>query len=166
MIIATRRTLLMPYNESLQSEFLMLNYCTKNRMLMDGSYTVSSAKRLFQRILHDPSIYSLAVLDNQSRDYIGHVFIYNLDERPTLGFLFDKAYWGRGIASEVLSAFLPQALHHLHLYQVIASVDSHHIASIRVLEKIGFEQQSDLSSQKSAHRHYVFTSCEGELALE
>ena len=165
MIIATHRTLLVPYNESLQSEFLMLNYCTMNRMQMDDYHTVSSAKPLFQRILHDPNIYALAVLDNHSRDYIGHVCIYHLDERPELGFLFDKAYWGQGIGSEVLKAFLPKALHDLNLHQVTTTVECNHIPSIRIVEKLGFERLRDSAYPNSACLQYIFTSCEVEAAL-
>ena len=164
MIIATRRTLLIPYTESLQSEFLMLSYCVRHSNKREALHTVSSAKRLFQRILYDPSIYSLAVLDNHSREYIGHVFIHDLDRQPELGFMFDKAYWGKGVASEVIGAFLPKALTDLKLPQVSAKVDSCHISSIRVLEKLGFEQQGNIYPD-ILHFRYVFTFDEEELSL-
>ncbi|MBU2895765.1 GNAT family N-acetyltransferase [Vibrio hepatarius] len=165
MIIATHRTLLVPYNESLQSEFLMLSYCTMNRIQMDDYHTVSSAKPLFQRILHDPTIYALAVLDNHSRDYIGHVCIYRLGESPELGFLFDKAYWGQGIGSEVLKAFLPKALLDLNLRQLVTTVDCNHIPSIRIVEKLGFERLSDSVYPNPACLQYMFTSYEVGAAL-
>ncbi|WP_341658901.1 GNAT family N-acetyltransferase [Vibrio sp.] len=165
MIIATRRTLLVPYNESLQSEFLILNYCVRHSNQREALLTVSSAKGLFQRILHDPSIYALAVLDNHSRDYIGHVFIHDLDRQPELGFMFDKAYWGRGLASEVIGAFLPKALDDLNLQQVSAKVDSCHIPSIRVLEKVGFKRQGGDAYAAPYYYRYVSTSYEAEFSL-
>lgn len=108
MTIATRRTLLIPYTEAFESDFLVLNYCAKNRALMNGPTTVAAAKQLFQRVLHDSSLYAMAVLDNYNREYMGHVFIeFESEGRAELGFLFDKAYWGQGFASEALNAFSP-----------------------------------------------------------
>ncbi|MEF1305962.1 GNAT family N-acetyltransferase, partial [Vibrio owensii] len=54
--------LLLPYNESLQLEFVMLNCCAKNRAEMNGPHTVSSAKQLFEKILDDENVHSMAVL--------------------------------------------------------------------------------------------------------
>ncbi len=87
MAIVTRRMLLLPYNESLQLEFVMLNCCAKNRAELNGPYTVASAKQMFEKILDDENIYSMAVLESTSRDYMGHVFIANLDSEPELGFI-------------------------------------------------------------------------------
>ncbi|CAE6913693.1 COG1670 Acetyltransferases [Vibrio sp. B1FLJ16] len=75
MAIVTRRMLLLPYDESLQLEFVMLNCCAKNRAEMNGPHTVASAKQLFEKILDDKNTYSLAVLESGSRDYMGHIFI-------------------------------------------------------------------------------------------
>ncbi|NIY89842.1 GNAT family N-acetyltransferase, partial [Vibrio campbellii] len=118
--------LLLPYNESLQLEFVMLNCCAKNRAEMNGPHTVSSAKQLFEKILDDENVHSMAVLESTSRDYMGHVFISNLDHEPELGFIFDKAYWGKGLATEALKAFFPKACRELGLHKVKASVNSHH----------------------------------------
>ena len=93
MTIVTRRSLLVPYNESLQSEFLMLNCCAINRAEMNGAHTVASAKKLFNKVMTDRNVYAMAVLDSATRDYIGHVFISDLDNDPELGFIFDKNYW-------------------------------------------------------------------------
>lgn len=72
----------------------MLNCCAKNRAQMNGPKTVASAKQLFQRVLHDPHLYAMVVLDNYNREYMGHLFIELDEERAELGFLFDKLYWG------------------------------------------------------------------------
>jgi RimJ/RimL family protein N-acetyltransferase len=49
--------------------------------------------------------------------------------------LIDRAFWGRGIATAALSAFLSlEQTRPLH-----AGVAKHNIASIRVLQKCGFK---------------------------
>ena len=140
MTIVTRRSLLVPYNESLQSEFLMLHCCRTNRAQMNGAHTVSSAKQLFEKTLNDRNLYAMAVLDSRSRDYMGHIFICDLDTEPELGFIFDKVYWGIGFASEALQAFFPKAVRDLNLTDVVATANIDHQPSIRILQKLGFQQ--------------------------
>ncbi|KGY09270.1 GNAT family N-acetyltransferase [Vibrio sinaloensis] len=158
MTIVTRRSLLVPYNESLQSDFLLLNCCAKNRAQMNGPHTVSSAKQLFERVMHDPNIYARAVLDSHTREYMGHVFISDLDDKPELGYLFDKAFWGKGIATEVLAAFFPKAVRDLNLTQVSATSNVEHHASIKLLTKLGFQFSAHKRDTFGPYDEFVFTS--------
>lgn len=158
MAIVTRRMLLLPYNESLQLEFVMLNCCAKNRAEMNGPHTVASAKQLFENILDDENIYSMAVLESTSRDYMGHVFISHLDSEPELGFIFDKAYWGKGLATEALKAFFPKACRELELHKVKANVNSNHQASMAVLEKLGFVKTRESKDLFGPYFEMEFTS--------
>ncbi|MFM2589174.1 GNAT family N-acetyltransferase [Vibrio sp. TBV020] len=158
MTIVTRRSLLVPYNESLQSEFLMLNCCAINRAQMNGAHTVSSAKKLFEQVLTDRNIYAMAVLDSATREYVGHVFLSDLDSEPELGFIFDKNYWGRGIASEALQAFFPKALRDLNISKVIATANVGHEPSIRILTKLGFVLNAHKEDTFGPYGEYLFTS--------
>ena len=158
MTIVTRRSLLVPYNESLQSDFLLLNCCAKNRAEMNGPHTVSSAKQLFERVLHDRNIYARAVLDSQTREYMGHIFISDLDTQPELGYLFDKAFWGKGIATESLAAFFPKAVRDLNLTHVIATSNVDHQASIKLLKKLGFQFISHKRDTFGPYDEFLFTS--------
>ncbi|MEF1291534.1 GNAT family N-acetyltransferase [Vibrio sp. M260118] len=158
MTIVTRRSLLVPYNESLQSEFLMLNCCAINRAQMNGAHTVASAKKLFEKVLSDRNIYAMAVLDSHSREFIGHVFISDLDSQPELGYIFDKNYWGRGIASEVMQAFFPKAVRDLNLTKVIATANVGHEPSVRILEKLGFTLTAHKRDTFGPYDEYLFTS--------
>ncbi|NOH78954.1 GNAT family N-acetyltransferase [Vibrio sp. RE86] len=162
MTIVTRRSLLVPYNESLQSEFLMLNCCVINRAEMNGAHTVASAKKLFNKVMTDRNVYAMAVLDSATRDYIGHVFISDLDNDPELGFIFDKNYWGRGIASEVLHAFFPKALRDLNLTHVYATANVGHEASISILQRLGFILNAHKKDTFGPYMEFVFTSDEVE----
>jgi len=158
MTIVTRRSLLVPYNESLQSDFLLLNCCAKNRAQMNGPHTVSAAKQLFSRMLHDETIYARAVLDSRTRDYMGHVFISNLDGLPELGYIFDKLYWGKGIASEVLVSFFNRAVRDLNLTQVMATVNHGHEPSIKLLKKLGFQLVANKRDTFGCYDEFRFTS--------
>ena len=142
MTIVTRRTLLVPYTDALESEFLMLNCCAKNRAQMNGPKTVASARRLFKTVLHDPDMHSMAVLDNYNREYMGHVVIETYRNGDAeLSYLFDKAYWGNGYASEALKAYFPHICKQLALSMVVAKVNIGHEPSIAILNKLGFKLQ-------------------------
>ncbi|MCQ8200669.1 GNAT family N-acetyltransferase, partial [Vibrio parahaemolyticus] len=60
---------------SLKLVFVMLNCCAKNRAEMNGTHTVESAKQLFEKLLDDENIYSMAVVESTSRDSLWRVFI-------------------------------------------------------------------------------------------
>lgn len=161
MTIVTRRALLIPYNESLQSDFLVLNCCAKNRAQMNGPHTVATAKYLFQNLLNDDNLYARAVLDSRTRDYMGHICISHLeDSLPELSYIFDKAYWGQGIAYESLKAFFSKAVRDLQLRQIKATSNLSHIASNRLLEKLGFELKGQCQDDFGPYNEYLFTSDE------
>jgi RimJ/RimL family protein N-acetyltransferase len=71
------------------------------------------------------------VVDGQAA---GHLVSFVRDGKREVGYWLDRAFWGRGIATQALSAFL-QLERRRPLY---AGVAKHNLASIRVLEKCGF----------------------------
>jgi RimJ/RimL family protein N-acetyltransferase len=78
------------------------------------------------------------VRDASSGEYLGDSGILHLAETGELelGYRLARAHWGRGLATEVASAWLCHALEVLHLPRVIAFADRRNTASIRVLEKL------------------------------
>jgi RimJ/RimL family protein N-acetyltransferase len=56
----------------------------------------------------------------------------------SLGLYIDHPYWGRGLATEAARAFVDLAFTKLHLDLVVADVEKGHLASERVLHKLGF----------------------------
>ena len=65
----------------------------------------------------------------------GNIVGYEHEGKPQVGYWIGKDFWGRGIATRALSEFLP-VLRERPLY---AHVAMHNIASLRVLEKCGFQ---------------------------
>jgi len=58
---------------------------------------------------------------------------------PEIGFLFDPATWGRGYASEAMTAFLARR-RALGSTELTADVDPRNVASIRLLRNAGFQE--------------------------
>jgi RimJ/RimL family protein N-acetyltransferase len=68
-----------------------------------------------------------------------------------LGFRFAQPYWGKGLATEVASAWVRAAFDEFRVGHLGAFVDPENVASIRVLEKVGFraERQDVVMGKKS-----------------
>ncbi|MEO5558492.1 MAG: GNAT family protein, partial [Dokdonella sp.] len=64
-----------------------------------------------------------------------------------LGYWIGRTYWGRGVMTTVLAAFADRAMSAFRLHRLFATVYASNPASMRVLEKIGFEREG---VQKSA----------------
>ncbi|MBW3694342.1 N-acetyltransferase [Vibrio sp. T187] len=156
MTIATSRTLIVPYTEQLEHDFILLNCCATNRAEMNGPHSISSAKRLFQELLVGEKHFARAVIDNSTREFIGHLAISNYEGEFELCFLIDKAHWGKGIATEVLRPFFSMACFELEIGDVFATVNTHHEASIKLLEKLGFNYQETKQDSFGPYYHYQF----------
>jgi ribosomal-protein-alanine N-acetyltransferase len=68
----------------------------------------------------------------------GYSFLPALSEID-FGYVFARAYWGRGFATEAARAAFRDGFERLGFTEVTANADREHHVSRRVLEKIGFE---------------------------
>lgn len=79
--------------------------------------------------------------------FVGRIGLWNPEGWPGLevGWLLDRAYWGRGLATEGARAALEYAFTTLGADHVISVIDPRNTRSIRVAERIGerFERKYD-----------------------
>ena len=78
---------------------------------------------------------------------IGTVTLYNLSfdhRRAEMGYALGRAHWGRGYMQEALHALLGFAFGVLDLHRMEADVDPRNVASIRTLERLGFQREGYL----------------------
>lgn len=62
---------------------------------------------------------------------------------PDFGFMIHPEYWGKGIATEAAAAFIDYAFSNELTDQLLADVDPRNLASLRVLEKLGFARTGE-----------------------
>ncbi len=82
--------------------------------------------------------------DNQ---LIGSITLFNLDfnhRRAEIGYALGREHWGQGYMNEALMALLQYAFEALNLHRIEADVDPRNGASIRTLEKLGFQREGVL----------------------
>lgn len=65
----------------------------------------------------------------------GHIISWEQSGARKVGYWLGREFWGRGIASAALSQFLAR----ITMRPLIAHVAKHNLASLRVLQKSGFE---------------------------
>jgi [ribosomal protein S5]-alanine N-acetyltransferase len=78
---------------------------------------------------------------------IGTATLFNLsleNGRAELGYAMAHAYWGKGYMNEALKALVSHAFEVLKLRRLEADVDPRNAASIRSLERLGFQREGFL----------------------
>ena len=78
---------------------------------------------------------------------IGSITLFNLDfnhRRAEIGYALGRAFWGQGYMNEALMALLKYAFESLDLHRIEADVDPRNIASIKTVERLGFQREGIL----------------------
>ncbi len=84
------------------------------------------------KILADDTVLKQTVVVDG--EIAGHIGSWTSDGKRELGYWLDRAFWGRGIATAAITAYLRlEPIRPLH-----AVVAKHNAASLRVLQKCGF----------------------------
>jgi RimJ/RimL family protein N-acetyltransferase len=96
------------------------------------------------KILANPEIDTRAILFDGK--IAGHVVCFIKEEKRQIGYLIDRKFWGRGIATRAMELFLAD-LSERPLY---ASTSWDNLASMRILEKCGFARSGKTRSYGNA----------------
>lgn len=105
---------------------------------------------IHKRIEHTkrlPREVSFAIRDHETR-LIGVVSADNLElgtaHKAEIGYWLAKPYWGQGIMTDAVKAYVRYAFDYLQLLRLTAHVLEMNIGSTRVLEKNGFKLEGHL----------------------
>ncbi|HEX7448679.1 MAG TPA: GNAT family N-acetyltransferase [Pirellulales bacterium] len=91
-------------------------------------------------ILRDSDVIKRTILADQH--IAGHVICFERAGQSLIGYWLGRRFWGAGVASRAVEQFISSiAIRPLH-----AHVARHNLASIRVLEKCGFQMSGESRS--------------------
>jgi RimJ/RimL family protein N-acetyltransferase len=97
------------------------------------------------KLLADDSLLKKAIVVDG--EVAGNIGSWTAEGKREVGYWIDRAFWGRGVATEALSAFLRLE----KTRPLYAEVAKHNVGSIRVLEKCGFKFHSVEEASNDAH---------------
>ena len=103
-------------------------------------------REIAQQNLSDAQMkWGLALRDTNK--LIGTVTLFNLSRsngRAEIGYAMGSAYWGKGYMNEALKALIVHAFDVMDFRRLEADVDPRNAASIRTLERLGFQREGFL----------------------
>jgi RimJ/RimL family protein N-acetyltransferase len=78
---------------------------------------------------------------------IGTCTLFHFDapnRRAEIGYALGREHWGKGYMQEALGALLDFSFDTLNMHRLEADVDPHNLASVKTLERLGFQREGYL----------------------
>ncbi|MGI6735368.1 MAG: GNAT family N-acetyltransferase [Bacilli bacterium] len=144
MKLATKRLILRPF--TIDDVDAVQQYSSKEsvtKYMMWGPNKYEDTKKFVMSVIarnnNNPKYDYDFIVTLKDGAVIGACGLYfrDFNTPPTLGWVYDDAYWNKGYATEVGNALLAFAFNNLKVKSVIATCDDENIGSARVMEKIG-----------------------------
>ncbi len=114
--------------------------------LQNREAAAAMQREIVQHNLSDTQMkWGLALRDTNT--LIGTVTLFNLsisNGRAEIGYAMGSAYWGKGYMNEALKALIVHAFDVMNFRRLEADVDPRNDASIRTLERLGFQREGFL----------------------
>jgi ribosomal-protein-alanine N-acetyltransferase len=83
-------------------------------------------------------------------------YVWDADNlNASLSYILLKQYWKKGIMTEALTAIIQFGFEHIHLHRIEALVAYPNLASARLLEKLGFQEEGRLRDRQYTHHQFV-----------
>lgn len=117
----------------------------------ERSYFPNSYGRMvefYKRISSQNDILHLGIFSNNSHRHIGNIELSNINymhRRAEISYLIgDKSIWRQGIATDAVLMLMYYGFNKLNIERISAGASEFNQASLRVLEKAGFEHEGRL----------------------
>jgi RimJ/RimL family protein N-acetyltransferase len=122
-----------------------------NTLKIPYPYTTQNAEDWISSVLELENIQGMTTnwaVWKKGDDLIGGLGLHQLHgpeaHKDEIGYWLAKPYWNQGIMTEVIKSFCKYCFEQRELTRIEAGVFSHNEASMRVLEKAGFEREGYL----------------------
>jgi RimJ/RimL family protein N-acetyltransferase len=122
-----------------------------NTLKIPFPYTVQNAEDWIRSVVELENIQGLTnnwAIINKNEGLVGGLGLHQMygpeSHKDEIGYWLAKPFWNQGIMTEVLKIFCEFCFEQRELSRIEAGVFSNNEASMRVLEKVGFEKEGYL----------------------
>lgn len=88
--------------------------------------------------------YEMVIADSSTGEVMGNCCLQVEKSNAELGYNISKAYWGKGIATEISRSMLEFGFRELELHRIYATCRPENTGSYRVMENIGMKREGHL----------------------
>jgi [ribosomal protein S5]-alanine N-acetyltransferase len=107
-------------------------------------YTLADAETWIKIAENQPANFAI-VVDGKAVGGIGVLFKEDISRKNAeIGYWLGENYWGQGIMSEAIKKMVDFTFKNYDIHRIYAGVFEHNLASMRVLEKAGFQHEAVL----------------------
>lgn len=88
--------------------------------------------------------FQLVIIEKTTNEIIGDIGIHFIDHdnfQSEIGCTLNKAYHGKGIATETMRATIDYLFKILNKHRIVTSIDPRNIDSIKLVERLGFRKE-------------------------
>ncbi len=121
----------------------MLSDAEVMKYVSDGMpATREEAKKALQSIIRHWENHGFgrwAAIDKETEAFVGFGGLRSLMDTPEVVYHFAKAYWGRGLATELGRASLTFGFEEHQFDRILAIAKPENVASIRIMKKLGMQ---------------------------
>lgn len=104
--------------------------------------SISSAQEWLKHVVSDGRLFIVKLVGESKA--IGFVFLSTEDSGDThIGYLLGESFWGKGYATEILKGLIDFIKSEDQVTRLIAGVDTDNVASIKLLQRLGFIHSSN-----------------------
>ncbi|WP_163322924.1 GNAT family N-acetyltransferase [Draconibacterium mangrovi] len=148
MQVNTKRLVLRPINAN--DKHAILKYrsdAEANKYQGWIPKTINDVETFFGKLSAEFNVpdtwFQLAVVEKNNNELIGDIGIHFIDEQQVeLGYTIAKHKQGLGFATEAAKAVIDHLFGELKKHRITASIDPENIASVALLEKLGFRKEA------------------------
>lgn len=165
-LIETKRLLIKPYDISdVEHLYELQKHPKTNRFMPSPSYSLEEIQDIIlwsiemnkKNNVNNIAKFNLSIFEKASQDFIGYCGLGPLDFEITstemyYALSYDK--WGKGYATEATYALLQYAFLKIGIERVVAVVFPENKASIRVVEKLGFQLKGEVQNLDVEFREF------------
>lgn len=138
MQLQTLRTFIRPFRPTDTADLYKVLSNAEVMQFVEPAFSFEKTEAFIRDhgLCYPPRIYALE--DRASSTVVGHVIFHPYDEESyELGWILHKAYWGKGLASEITEALIQYAKQQ-KIQQLILECDKEQTATKHIADKFGF----------------------------